>query len=353
MKRQRGFSLIDLMVGLFVGLLVALAVYATSTVVGAQRRAAVSGNGALEAGMSGIHAMQHDIKAAGVGVWLGGQILCPTINIYHDGLIADGIAVAPVVIDAGAATTDSDSITIAYSDSVLANNGAALSGGMPTAAAKLRVGNPRGIAVNDFVIVGNPGTATPCTLMQVTAKTDSGFGWDLAHAAGTWNPADPGAAFTIAPAYPAGSMVYDVGQFNWVTYRVRDANLEMVDLITGAVDVVANDIVQMKAYYGTTNGSTAQIEQWVPAADAWAAPLDAAHVGAIRAVRVSVVARSQHPEKPSIVGGGCDATRAAPVSWDGGPLIDLAGDEDWRCYKYRTLTLVAPLKNVIFGAGAS
>ena len=47
-RSLRGYSLIDLMVGLFVGLLVTLSVYTTFGVVDAQRRAQVSGIGALE-----------------------------------------------------------------------------------------------------------------------------------------------------------------------------------------------------------------------------------------------------------------------------------------------------------------
>jgi len=107
--------------------------------------------------------------------------------------------------------------------------------------------------------------------------------------------------------------------------------------------------VQMKAWYGTTNGTVPQIEQWVPATGSWASPLDTAHINAIRAIRIVVVARSQHAEKPTVVGGSCDATTTAPASWTGGPTLNLSGDANWQCYKYRTLTLVAPLKNIIFG----
>lgn len=353
MNRQRGFSIIDLMVGLMVGLLVALAVYGTSTVVGAQRRGAISANGAMESGMSGVYTIQHDVKAAGVGILMGGQRLCPSINIYNGGVVANGTAIAPVVIAEAASATTSDTITVAFGDSVLANNGVALTSGMTSAGGALRAQNPRTVAVNDMVIVGDPGTSTPCTLMQITGKTNSGFGWDLAHAANTWNPGNYASTFATAPSYPAGAMMFDIGQLNWLTYRVNNGNLEAVNIVTGAVDVVANDIVQLKAYYGTSNGITPQIEQWVAPNGSWANPLDAVHVAAIRAIRLVVVARSPHPERPSTVGGSCDATTAAPPSWTSGPTLDLSGNANWQCYKYRTLTFVAPLKNVIFGSGGT
>lgn len=350
MRGQRGFSLVDLMVGLLIGLLVTLSVYGSFRFVDAQRRAQVSGIGAMETGIGGLFAIQHDVKAAGIGITLNGQTICPTINIYKSATIANGAAVAPVVVTAGATDADSDSITIAYSDSVLANNGLSLIAGMPQATSPLKTQNTRGLAVNDLVIVANPSSNLPCTLMQVTGTSASGFGYDIAHASSSsWNPGNPAAAFTTAPAYPAGSIVYDIGQFTWLRYRVIQGKLEVVDLINNTVDVVANDVALLKAWYGTSNGGDMQIEQWVPATDSWANPLDAAHIKEIRAIRIAAVARSQHPERPSVVGGSCDATTAAPTSWPGGPTLDLTANASWQCYKYRVLTLVVPLKNVIFG----
>ena len=44
-----------------------------------------------------------------------------------------------------------------------------------------------------------------------------------------------------------------------------------------------------------------------------------------------------------------DATPAAPTAWAGGPALDLTADPDWQCYRYKTLLLTIPLKNMIFG----
>jgi type IV pilus assembly protein PilW len=62
-----------------------------------------------------------------------------------------------------------------------------------------------------------------------------------------------------------------------------------------------------------------------------------------------VVARAPHREKPTVANGPCDATQEAPETWTGGPAIDLSADPDWQCYKYKTLLLTIPLKNMIFG----
>ena len=359
MRQQRGFSMIDLMVGLFVGLLVSLAVYGTASVVGAQRRTSVSGNGAMESGMAAVYAIQHDIKSAGIGVWANGQTICSSINIYHSGTIANGTSLAPVVITPGSSASVSDQITVAYSDWVLANNAIELTSGMSSAVDAITVGNARAFTVNDFVIVGDASTTLPCTLMQVTGKSTAGFGFDVAHAAGAWNPANPGTAFTTPATYMAGADAFDLGppladgspRLNWTTWRINGNNLEALNLLTSTADVIANDIVMIKAYYGTSNGSAQQIEQWVAATDAWASPLDATHISAIRAIRLAIVARSPVAEKPSVIGGSCDATTTAPTSWADGPTLDLSANTSWQCYRYRVFTIVAPLKNVLFGAG--
>ena len=127
--------------------------------------------------------------------------------------------------------------------------------------------------------------------------------------------------------------------------------LEEVDNLTGAVDVLAEDIVYLKAAYGTTDGSARTIEQWVPAVDPWDDP-SLGQIEVIRAVLFAVVARNPQRVKPSVAGGACDATPEALLTlWPGGTVVDLSrlGD-DWNCFTYKTLRLAVPLRNVIFGS---
>jgi type IV pilus assembly protein PilW len=205
------------------------------------------------------------------------------------------------------------------------------------------------LAVGELLLLASPNGADPCTLVQATGATPTGFGTEISHALSEWNPADPATAFSAAPLYSANSSVIPASSFTWVTYRVRNGTLEAVNELDGGVEVLAENVVLLKAQYGTSNGITPQIEQWVSATDAWAPPLDAAHVSAVRAIRIAVVARSAHRERPALAGGACDATPAAPTSWAGGPALDLTADPDWQCYRYKTLLLTIPLKNVIFG----
>jgi type IV pilus assembly protein PilW len=347
-RRQAGISIIEMMVGLMVGTLVTLSAWGTVMFYEANRRTGIGGNSALENGLATALAIQRDVKSAGLGFVFGGVPACSKLNVYYNGVTtSDGQDIAPVIIvDGGAA---SDQVSVAYSGSILGGAPVRTIAAMGSPGDLIRIGTTGNLTAGNLMLVASPNGADPCTLMQATNASAAGFGTEITRAASDWNPGNPGAAFANAPAYAANSSVIHADGFTWVTYRVTNGNLEVVDNLSNTTEVLAENVVLLKAQYGTSNGVTPQIEQWVNGTDAWAPPLDAAHVGAVRALRIAVVARSAHRERPTVAGGACDATPAAPAAWAGGPALDLSADPDWQCYRYKTLLLTIPLKNLIFG----
>jgi len=350
-RRAKGFGLVELMVGMFIGLLLALTVYATLILGEANRRTAITSNSAIGNGMASVFMVQTDVKNAGDGMWQNKTLLCNGINIYYAGnVVANADPIAPVTITDGGSDSASDEIAVAQATSIIANIGATVVTQMTSAAGAFKLNSIRAMQVGQLYLAANPSLNQPCTVGKITGLTTQSYGGDVAHAASDWNPANPATTFSNAPAYAAGSEVLYLGDFQWTTYRVRQEKLERWDRIRDTVSVLADNVVLLKAWYGTTNGTTQAIEQWTPATEAWAPPLDSAHAAAIRAVRLAVVTRSQTQEKPSISGGACDATTVAPASWPGGPTLDLSANPKWQCYRYRTLTVVIPLKNMTFGS---
>ena len=348
-RGQAGFSIVEVMVGLMVGTLVTLAAWGSVVFYEANRRSSMGGNSALENGLATALTIQRDAKSAGLGFVFAGQPVCEAINVYYNGTTTkNNVRFAPVSISDGG--TGSDEISVAFGDSILGGAPVKMIAGMTNAGDLIKVNTTGNLVTGDMILVAGTSPAQPCTLMQVTQATTAGFGTDLTRAAGTWNPSSPDSAFAAPPVYGANSSVIRTGPLTWVTYRVSaQRHLEVTDELTGAVDTLAENIVFLKAQYGVSNGVAPQIEQWVSATDAWQSPLDSAHIAALRAVRIAVVARAPHREKPTVAHGPCDATTAAPQSWAGGPPIDLSADADWQCYKYKTLLLTIPLKNMIFG----
>lgn len=351
--RMSGFSLVSLMVGLFVGLLVMLAVQGSAAFFETNRRQMIAGNAAFENALGGLLAVQRAAKQAGLSLAMEGRLACRSVNIYRGGAaLADGQEIPPVrIVDGG---DDSDIITMAFADSIQAAMPAQSIRPMPASGSDILVSNALGLNVGDLIMVGMPSAATPCTLMQISALAPSvtPAGTQISHSGVTdWNPADRTATFSTMPGYGTGALVQRVGNWNWLTYRIVNQRLEEVDNLNGTVDVVAEDVVYMKAAYGTTSGGTSRtIEQWAPPTGGWANP-SVLQFDAVRAINIGVVARNPQPVKPSVAGGGCDATTDPSITlWPLGPQVDLSRlGPDWSCYRYRTLTLAVPLRNVIFG----
>jgi type IV pilus assembly protein PilW len=349
-RSQSGLSVVEVMVGLMVGTLVTLSAWGSVMFYEANRRVAIGGNGALENALATAMAIQRDVKSAGLGFVFANTPACTSINVFHDGAtVADGAAIAPVAIEDGGA--GSDQVSVAYSGSILGGAPVQTISGMADPSDPIRVNTTGNITSGNLILVASANSAAPCTLMQASLATVAGFGTEIARSAGEWNPGDPSGAFSNAPAYPANSSVIRADGFTWVTYRVTNASLEVVNNLTGAVDVLAENVVLLKAQYGASNGTAPHIEQWTSATDAWVPPLDAAHVSAVRAIRILVIARAPHRERPA-AGTACDATPDAPEGWPGGAAVDLSADPDWQCYRYKRLLLTIPLKNVIFGGQA-
>ncbi len=359
MKHERGFTLVSLMVGMFVSLIVVLAVYGSASFFEVNRRQMMAGNAAFENAVAGLTSLQRSIRQAGLSIASPGGLACPSLNIFYNGTVrADAAAVRPVaIVDGGAGP---DEVTVAYASSLLASMPAQSTHSMPASTTEIKTSSALGLAPNDLIMVGVPGDILPCTLMQISEIVP----WPrpampppettLRHrGVSTWNPADRAAAFTTMPQYPVGTLIQRVGapaNWNWLTYRIAAGRLEELDNTTGATSVLADDIVYLKAAYGTTSGTDHTIEQWVAATDAWATP-NTAQIRAIRAVQLGLVARNPQRVKPTVTGGSCDATTDPLLAlWPDGPVVDLSRTAaDWGCFSYRVLTLVVPLRNMIFG----
>ncbi|MES1981937.1 MAG: PilW family protein [Pseudomonadota bacterium] len=126
------------------------------------------------------------------------------------------------------------------------------------------------------------------------------------------------------------------------TFSVNN-NAQFISDLNGTY---SDGIVLMKAQYGTDSDGNGTISsgEW-----SFAAPTDPMQV---LAVRVAIVARSAQPEKPSAGATVCNTTTVAPT-WAGGTL-DLSGNlglgagDDWKCYRYKTFEVTAPLRNVLW-----
>jgi type IV pilus assembly protein PilW len=110
-----------------------------------------------------------------------------------------------------------------------------------------------------------------------------------------------------------------------------------------------NVVLAVRAQYGAAarrRRHAPRSTSWVDGHAATSQTLDAASIARVRAVRVGHRrTRSPQREKPNAT-GQCEASPAKPRVF--GEEIDPA-ETDWQCWRYRTSTVVIPLRNLVLG----
>lgn len=332
--RQAGFSLIEIMVGLVIGLLTMLVIMQVFSVFEGQKRTTTGAADTQTNGSIALFNIARELQMAGYGLFplMDSPLECTSLNIAAPGIGG----MLPVAIIDGASGA-SDSITIRY--------GSSDSGGIPNpigaAGAVTTVDNNMGCQGGNVAFVIN-GTACAITSVSSVSGTTS---IEL-------NPNPPQAV--------NGADIACLGMWNEVTYSVSNGNLER-----NGVPVIAG-IVNIQAQYGVANTpGSRQITSWVDAdaAGIWAGLTVAnPNRNLIRGVRIAVVARSGLLEKEDVSLECTDLVSNQPVgvcAWSGSssgtvppspaPKVTLSGT-DWQRYRYRVFETIVPLRNMIWSS---
>ena len=362
---QTGFSLVELMVGLVIGLLATLVIAQMFTVFEGQKRSTAGTSDAQTNGSVALYSLQRDVQLAGYGLPLldidSMPLKCspiPTIDHDADAGTPD-ISLAPIdIIDGGAAAGASDTLIVRYGTA--ASGGVAMSVISRTGAHVL-VNNSLGCVMipgQKNIALGIKGTT--CAARRVVAVPDSNH-------------------VNITP--PNGVNDDDniacLGGWNEYQYSV-DATNQLTRLNTYENTVptpVVAGIVNMQAQYGISAAPDSnQIIWWVNATGVWSGAIPntspvcsnvIANRNCIKAVRVAVVARNDLLEKLPAVSTACssitaanptgvcawDATSAAPINASAAPAIDLTNTPNWGQYRYRVYETIIPIRNIVWSWG--
>lgn len=369
---QLGMSLIEIMVGLVIGLLATLVIMQVFSVFEGQKRITTGTADAQTNGNIALFNIQRDIQLAGFGLLAfdntdpnleNSPYKCnpsPAFDPDNNPATLNGIPIFPInIADGGAA---SDVITVRYGSSAM--------GGIPSSAvssaaagvpANMRIGvdNNMGCRVNDVVMIVRNGGAS-CAVTKVTGPTD------INAPPNPPVPTGPAGTYTInaievlrdpdgnvAGAAGIGANISCLGRWDEVIYSVNNNQL----VRNG--DASVGEIVNVQAQYGVaTTAVDNKVTEWVDASGAtWSpATLTVANRNRIRAIRVAVVARNGLREK-EIVTNTCITAKGTnnngPCAWDDGnvsasPKIDLSNDADWQYYRYRVYETIIPLRNMVW-----
>lgn len=373
--KHNGFSLIELMVGLVIGLLAALVIISVFSVFEKQKRASTGNSDAQTNGAIALYNLQRDIQTAGYGLPVFSDAISPfncpvNTKIDHDNnpaAASPDIGLSPIVITDGIGQNGSDVISI--------RNGDSMKGGIPvnmeagTAANVVQAFNNIGCTVNDAVLIINQPSSDNrvlnCSMTKVTGLTAAGV-----------TPVKITLASTVNVA--VGNSLSCLGVWNEFQYSVN-ANNQLTrtgSLTAGGIPNVAavpvvTDIVNMQAQYGITDAPnfslavpySSKVTKWVDATGIWANTATTPTIenrNRIKAVRIAVVSRNGLLGNSNITTSCSSLTAANPTglcAWVGSadspaPSIDLTADANWQRYRYRVYESIVPIRNIIWSRRA-
>lgn len=367
-KNLRGFSLVELLVGMGLALLVIVTIAQVLSVWDGRRRTITAGSGTQISGGIGILEIERDLQLSGIGYGnVSSSTIGCTVNAYNSSLSTPNYSftLAPVQIIDGVNGAP-DVINILYGNSAYVANIQLLQASTSTTKTlQYRAGFNAG----DIILVaGDVATSTPlrqCALFEDTGNavadavsiTHGTASYTSFYTAGSVTPTMNS---TTAGVNFGGGEIYNLGpnpqRTQWAVSAagVLTRTNTLRDTTTFEV---ADGVVNLQAQYGIDgsdgSASNGRIEdtEWTntPPTD-WTKLL---------AVRIAVLARSSQVEK-TIVTPNAPVWAVTPSASAGIPFVMLNLDgssgttsviaNDWRYYRYRVYESIVPLRNMIWGA---
>lgn len=338
-RPQRGTGLIEMLIGLLIGLVAVVVMLNMFAAAEGLKRNTVGIAEARQVGTLSMFTLSVELANAGNGLAAAANELdtCP-----DTGDIRTSLRPIPVLITAGATSDAPDSFVVSYAVASTVPAPMAFAADAP-GGSSYRIRSPLGFRGNDMIAaVSLTGHCAISTITAVSAPSPDGI-VDITH--------------TGAPdAYPSSSLLLNLGPRNRVQrvrYDIADSALRSLDLLNiGATpNPLASNVVLMKVQYGIDDDNDGFLDTWV-AGDAapWngasvlAAP--AATLARIKAIRIGLIVRSET----------YDRTSAGSFNW---VLFDCTETDKARCagrltgtlpsrWRYRTHEAVIPLRNQIW-----
>jgi len=356
-RPARGFTLVELMVGVVLGMLAVAAIAQVLVFSEGSKRSITSGADAQISGALGLFTLQREVAMAGYGISAFPDALGCTTNYQRGSTTASTLTLAPVII--GALSNGSNSITVLRSTKPSFSVPLLVTEPHPADSTEFTVQSAFGAAAGDlFVAVPTDITTTQCRIFQVSTAP---VGNKVQHVSGETAPWNAG---TSGIEFPASSYLLNLGSMSGQRYSVNSNSLalEVNDFNSAsggwsAAKEVQPQVVMMRALYGKDTNNDGAVDTY----DA-VTPTTNAGWTQVRSMRLLLIARSGQPEKS-------DEPTPALLQWDVGSEsdtvagsdschedrrcipVDLSGlGNDFRNYRYKTYDTVVPLRNMLWKA---
>lgn len=394
-KNTTGFSLVELMVAMTIGLIISLAIFAALNTFEGRKRTSTSVNDIDQAGNYAAYALDKWVRNAGSGFTQNTDgsfdyLLCTLTAAKDSTQILPRTSDLPAPF--GAVSSSNSNIfrlTPAlifpggpHGDHLVVMSGSAGQGesaapfrDSPTATA-LTVYSATGFKANDLVLVARKGALGPCMIEQVGSVNISNLNAQLLNLGGTYYGATTNSISLVSSSFCStaaansgavrkcnavnlGNMTTASGNFSnppsFLIFGVGNNNtLFGYDLLqtqstTTAVAqepfAVADGVFEMRALYGVDVNNDGRVDTWTTATGSFApATLTAAdgsgssNLCRIKAIRIGMIMRSALEEKDAV------SNSSLTLFNDVGLPVSVSVDQHFR---YRTIETTIPLRNML------
>jgi type IV pilus assembly protein PilW len=354
-RRQRGLSIIEVMVGMVIALIISLAAAGSMRMFGAAQRQGMGVGGVTVNATTAIAAIKDEASSVGLGFFgtrdedNNSLFSCHRMNlVYKDAVLYDAAAFSPVTITHSGSN---DRVDLVYATSIDGGADVLLSGTADASSAKTMSRLPVATGQLVMLVPGTAGSSSePCLVRQVTANaaaTDDTPQTITFGGTADYNKGE----LTNTPAFSdeTEDRVVMLGSLRWSRYALDGTTLKRTEPLSGASATLLRNVLSFRVQYGVSSDEDTNDLSWQDATDDWAT-LTGAKVNRIRALRIGLVTRSVQREKPD-ADGNCSASTAKPKD----PLDDttevepdIASPDSWQCYRYRSELVVVPLRNLVW-----
>ena len=342
-RRAAGFGLIEVLVGLVIGMLAVIVILQVAALSEARKRTTTSGGYAQSNGAIMFYRLQRSIAQAGYGLNSNTLFKCDTVWKVDSGSdIATKIPLAPVTINPGSSIIpagDPNTDTLL----VMSGNTNGEPQGNPINSSSeegYKVQMPGAFAAGDRVIAAPSGCSSTLRLDKVASVTSNTVKTSSSAAGAT--------LYNLGPAPTIQAYAVRGGNLTVCDYLVNDCGLQDPPSILNDSSIwvpVATNIVSMRALYGRDTDADCVVNTYDQTA-----PGNSQDVANISAIDLVLVARSGQYEKDAVT-----TATSNPPAWAGDSIAPLIGEtgnlgpgEDWKHYRYKVFQSVVPIRNVVW-----
>ncbi|WP_218153663.1 PilW family protein [Variovorax sp. OK605] len=379
-RRQRGVSLLELMVGLVVGLICVLIIVQLQTLWDARKRTVGAGNDAQISGTLGAFALDRDLRLAGFGIGTaGGDPADPTtsvmgcnVNAVNTTLTEQNIGFKLIPVEIVRVTDKPDEIHVLYGNSSYFVSSQPI---VSSTAESNSLKSREGFLIGDKAIVASTASGKVCHLVEITGLSTADPN-AIEHKSGLIYTTNQGLIKTAVMNKTGGTdtdiasgVMFNLGLAPSLTVWSVDPSRQsltrynrLFENPVSASDVVT-DVVTLKAQYGYDASGDGVIGagEWY---DTLPTGADYVH---LLAVRFGLLIRSRQYERPNVESSPPVPVTASAPKWANGSIafamrnVDNTNDSgasaiageaaanNWRNYRYRVYDTVVPLRNMIWG----